>query len=199
MIKKIAHTADIHITKSLKRHQEYKEVFINFFNSLKETKPDRVVVVGDLFHNFIDHNNEAITLAGWFLNKCSKLTNKVIVVRGNHDVSVKHKKRIDSIKTVVSLIDNENVIYYDKSGFYVDDNVCWVVFDHLDKINPYKELAETMPERDKYKFIDLYHNPVFGCTNDIGYEFTEKKHTKITDFKGDYVMLGDIHKRQFFT
>lgn len=198
MVNKIAHLADIHIPKQITRHDEYREVFENLYTSLEKDKPDRIVIVGDLYHNFIDQNNETISLAGEFLLKLSELTEKVIITRGNHDLSVKQKQRIDSIETVVNLLNKDNIVYYDKTGFYMDDNICWAVFDHKDKLSPYVDCIDQIPPRDKYRFIDLYHNPIKGATSDIGFSFNEKKYKSMKDFKGDVFMLGDIHKRQFF-
>ena len=61
---KVAHLTDIHIRKSPTRHAEYRGVFKNLYKSLKKEKPDRIVIVGDLFHDYIDLQGEAIVLAG---------------------------------------------------------------------------------------------------------------------------------------
>ena len=44
---KIVHIADVHI-RLLKRHKEYREVFEDLKASLSRTRPDAVVVAGDL-------------------------------------------------------------------------------------------------------------------------------------------------------
>ena len=54
MIKTIAHVADIHIRKTPTRNEEYQFVFNNLLKSLQEIKPDRIVIVGDLVHDYLD-------------------------------------------------------------------------------------------------------------------------------------------------
>jgi DNA repair exonuclease SbcCD nuclease subunit len=62
-IKKIAHLADIHIRKSISRHSEYRAVFKNLYDKLRQDKPDRIVIVGDLFHDYIKLEGELLILA----------------------------------------------------------------------------------------------------------------------------------------
>ena len=194
MIEKIAHLADIHIKKSMERHQEYREVFNKLYTDLKKQLPDRIVVVGDIYDNFIDIEGEALILMGDFINSLSNIS-KTILVTGNHDIRKKHKNRINTIETVLTLIDNTNVIYYNKSGFYIDENVVWVVWDHVDNLNPWKDIQHNKIKNKTY--IDLYHNPIEGCKlyNNMT---LDGKYPKVKDFKGDYSLFGDIHLRQFY-
>lgn len=194
MIKKIAHIADVHIRKSTERHQEYREVFNRLYKDLKEEKPDRIVIVGDTYDNFIDLEGEALVLVGEFLNNLSNIA-KVIITIGNHDIRKKHKTRVNTIETVTTLIKNSGVTYYNKSGFYEDENVIWVVWDHVDEINPWKHF-KIKNTKDKF-YIDLYHNPINGCSLYNGVKM-EGKYPKVSDFKGNISMFGDIHLRQFF-
>ena len=46
---RIAHIADTHI-KNLKYHLEYKEVFRQLYNSLKEKEVDAIIHCGDIAH-----------------------------------------------------------------------------------------------------------------------------------------------------
>src|SRR5690606_405192 len=97
MIKRIAHLADIHIPKSPTRHEEYREVFNRLYDSLKEANVDRIVIVGDLFHDYIELQPEANILAGEFLNTLASIA-PVRIIRGNHDIRKKAIKRVDSIE-----------------------------------------------------------------------------------------------------
>lgn len=194
MIKKIAHLSDIHIRKSTDRHIEYRDVFNKLYKDLKNENPDRIVIVGDIYDNFIDIEGEALLLVGEFLTNLSSIT-KTIVTVGNHDIRKKHKTRVNTVETVTSLLKDDNIIYYNKSGFYEDDNVIWVVWDHIDEINPWKEIPH---EKDNSKiYIDLYHDPINGCKLYNGFEMNDK-YPSIKEFKGDYSYFGDIHLRQFF-
>ena len=52
MVEKIYHIADIHIPNNISRHEEYKEVFEEVYNKLKEEVKDKLIVIcGDLFHD----------------------------------------------------------------------------------------------------------------------------------------------------
>ena len=195
MIKTICHLADIHIRKDPSRHAEYREQFNKLYISLEEQKPDRIVITGDLYHDYINLEGEAEILMGEFLNRLSQLTDKVVITRGNHDLRKKNLKRKDTIKTITTLINNPKVYYLDYSDFVVDDNVVWVVHHHREDVNPWVAFPHT---KDKNKiYIDLYHNPIQGCLSHNGFALKTDKYS-LSDFKGDYSFLGDIHLRQFF-
>jgi DNA repair exonuclease SbcCD ATPase subunit len=191
---KIAHLADIHI-RNIERQEEYRKVFSKLYNELKKIKPDRIVIVGDLFENFIEISNEAKILAGEFLNNLSQIA-KVIITRGNHDIRKKNINRIDSIETIIKLINNPNINYYNTTNFYPDENITWVVYDHVDKtIDPW--LNQTKDNDQIY--IGLFHDPIQDCSTDLGKVFNESKLKDINYFKNnDFLFLGDIHKRQYF-
>lgn len=191
MIKKIAHLADIHIRRSTDRHVEYREVFGNLYNSLKEDKPDRIVIVGDLYHDYIEFQGEAMSMAGNFLLELSKIA-PTIITRGNHDIRKKNLNRQDFIKTVVGLLDNDRIIYYDKTGVYEDENVSWCVWNHPDK-----EKFDT--SKSVGTKIDLFHDPIYSSISVNGYRMDKEHYVKIDSFSGEYGFFGDIHQRQFFS
>ena len=185
MITKVANCGDIHIPKKLERHDEYREVFEKFYQDLKKQKPDRIVITGDLYNDFIDLENEALILVGEFLTNLASIS-KVIVIKGNHDVRKKNKSRIDTIETVVTLLENPNIIYYKASGYYPDDNVVWVVWDYLDRLNPWKDIPYGKKDSN-LTYIDLYHNPIIDVKLCNGYNFTKKNVPSITDLKGEVI------------
>jgi len=195
MVKLIVHCADIHIRKNPARHEEYREQFEKFYKSLEEKRPDRIVIVGDLYHDYIELEGEAQILMGEFLNRLSQLTDKVIITRGNHDLRKKALNRTDTIKAITTLINNPKVLYLDHSDFYVDDNIVWVVHHHREGINPWVDIPHTKDPSKTY--IDLYHNPVQDCLGHNGLPLKNDKYS-VTDFKGDFSYLGDIHLTQFF-
>jgi len=194
MIKKIAHFADYHIHND-KWYERYKVGNEWIYSKLKEEKPDRIVIAGDLFENFIIISNEAKILASEFLFNLTEIA-PVIIVEGNHDLRKKSLNRTTSIKTVVDIMNNQKITHYNKSGFYDDDNVVWVNHSHLEKdINPWTDIQHI---RDKNKvYIDLWHDPVNGCEMSNGMVFKSKNLRNITDFKGDFGLFGDIHKFQY--
>lgn len=201
MINKIAHLADIHIRKTPNRNIEYEQVFNKLYNSLSIEKPDRIVIVGDLVHDYLDLQGEQLILVSSFLNNLSKIC-PVVITRGNHDCRKKNIKRIDSIKAIVDTIKNPNIKYYDNTGVYFDDNVVWMVWHYGEKKNnPWrtkdgKDLKNSV-DNQKHTTIDLYHDPVNGSKSVTGIEFKSKTYYKLSDFKGDLSMFGDIHKMQY--
>lgn len=191
---KIAHFADVHI-RNIERHEEYDAVFQKIYKKLTSLKPDRIVIAGDLFENFIEISNEADIIASKFLNNLAKIA-KVIITRGNHDIRKKNINRIDSVETIVTIMDNPNITYLNTSDFFPDNNIVWVVYEHTDKNND--------PWLNKVKdnnqiYIGLFHDPIQNSSTDVGKVFNDTRLKDINYFNNnDYLFLGDIHKRQFF-
>src|SRR6056300_1196776 len=100
MIKTIAHLADIHIRKTPTRNEEYQQVFKKLITSLKKEKPDRIVIVGDLVHDYLDLQGEQLIMAHNLLRDFAAIA-PVRITRGNHDCRKKNLKRVDSIKAIV--------------------------------------------------------------------------------------------------
>ena len=195
---KIAHFADIHI-RNIERHDEYDAIFHKIFEKLNKVKPDIIVIAGDLFENYIEISNEAKIIAGKLLDNFSQIA-RVIITRGNHDIRKKNFNRVDSIEPIIKLMNNPNITYYNKSGFYKDNNITWVVYDHVEaryqNIDPW---LNNNKDKDQI-YIGLYHDPILNSSDDAGKVFKDTRyHKDISHFKNnDYLFLGDIHKRQFF-
>ncbi len=198
MIKKIVHIADIHI-RTFRQHDEYKEVFERFFNDVKNNISDyeydevRIAVVGDLFHQKITISNEQILLGAWFIKELLKLA-PTVIVPGNHDLLEDNSDRLDSITPLVTLIDNPNLKYFTESNCFDDENIVWCNYSILDG-NMAPNIDESKIRNPEKTHIGLFHAPLIGSTTDIGYSFEDGEHASI--FEGcDFVLLGDIHKRQ---
>lgn len=197
MIEKIVHLADIHIRKATSRNSEYEYVFANLYNELINIKPDRIVIVGDLVHDYLDLQGEQLMLASAFLTKLATIA-PVRITRGNHDIKKKDLKRVDTIYAIVKTLNNDRIKYYNETGFFVDENVTWAVWHHGDNSNPWKlKAAKTVRIDTNNTIIDLYHNPIGGCIAMNGFEMTSKSLIKISDFKGDLSFFGDIHLMQY--
>lgn len=200
-IKTIAHLADIHIRKTPTRNVEYQEVFDNLIASLKKEKPDRIVIVGDLVHDYLDLQGEQLIMANKLLKELAAIA-PLRITRGNHDCRKKNLNRIDSIKAIVETLGDYDVIYYDKTGFEVDDNIMWAIWHHGGhNNNPWKtkdgKKIDALKTQSGYTTIDLFHDPITGCKSTTGFEMKSKSYYKISDFKGDLSFFGDIHKSQF--
>jgi DNA repair exonuclease SbcCD nuclease subunit len=198
MIKKIVHLADIHI-RTYKFHDEYKAVFETLIEDLKvqllEFKREevRIVIVGDLFHQKITISNEQVLLGSWFLRELNKVA-PVIVVAGNHDLLENNLGRMDSITPVITLLGDEDIKYLKESRCYLDDNVVWCNYSIFEE-NARPNIEQSHIDNEGLTHIGLFHAPLIGAKTDIGYVFEIGENTE--HFEGcDFVMLGDIHKRQ---
>ena len=201
MIEKIAQISDIHIRKSPSRNDEYETVFNDLYESLNNKKPSRIVLTGDLLNDFIDLQGEQLTIASKFLKNLSKIA-PVRVIRGNHDIRKKNLNRVAPVKAIIDVIGDSNILYYDSTNVFYDDNVAWMVWNHGEKNNnPWKtkegKLYESLRVNGDYISIDLFHDPINGCRSTTNFEMNNKSYYKISDFKGDISMFGDIHKAQF--
>lgn len=196
MIKKIAHFADIHIMNKLSTHDEIKTIHDNAIKLLENKGVDIIVIEGDLFHDNLDTNNEAETIAGRLLNRLSKIA-PVRITQGNHDINKNNPDRLDSIQNIINLIDNDRVQYLNRTDFYeeeLDKSIVYAVWHHIDKKSPWIGV-----EKDKSKFyIDLFHDPINGCLAENSQKMEDKHYRNLSDFKGDILLLGDIHKQQDF-
>lgn len=192
-IQKIIHTADIHI-RLFKRHEEYKEQFQKFFKECREQQPDRIVVVGDIVHSKNTVTPELISMVTSFFNECTKIA-KTIVILGNHDFLVNNLDRMDTLSPIFESMQNPELIFYKHTGCYLDENVVWCVYGHMEgserpKIEEARELYG-----DEKTYIGLYHDPLIGLKTAVGFEFEDGK--DISVFEGcDMVMCGDIHLYQ---
>ena len=194
MIELVVHCGDVHIHKDT-RLEEYRQVFDTFYNKLREINPDRIVVNGDTWNDWVELKSDGFLLLGEFLNKLSHIS-KVIITLGNHDFTRKNLNKTDTIKAVTTLLDNKNIIYYDKTGFYDDNNIVWAVWGHADKGNPWIDFPI---KKDKTKtYIDLYHDPINNVKLYNGTTYTKNNLPSIKDLKGDISMLNDIHLFQYF-
>lgn len=193
-IQKIAHLADIHIRKSTSRHKEYRSVFKKLIEKLEQDKPDRIVIVGDLFHDYIKLEGELLILASEFLNDLTKIA-KVIITRGNHDIARSAPNRTDAVEALVKVMNNPDIFYLDRTFQFVDENITWCVWRHGEKRN--NPWPKDHTKINGMTYVDLFHDPINGSTNADGYGFNSKTYRSPTDFYGDIGMFGDIHLFQY--
>ena len=106
----IAHCADVHI-RLTKRHQEYREVFNNLFESVKNTpETSCVFIIGDVVNSKLDLSPECVQLTKEFLVVLSNLRPTVLVA-GNHDHNLSNRNRLDSLSPIVEAINHQNLFY----------------------------------------------------------------------------------------
>ena len=201
MVKAVVHLADIHI-RTFRLHDEYKDVFKTLLKDLRELLSDyqreeiRIVLAGDLVHQKIVISNEQLILGTWFIRKLEEIA-PVVIIAGNHDLLENNKDRMDSITPMVQFLGDKEINFFKESKCYMDNNIVWCVYSIFEENKrPNIEGARTEFGDDK-TYIGLFHAPIINAKTDIGYEIDHG--AELAVFEGcDIVMLGDIHKRQFF-
>ncbi len=200
MIKTIIASSDWHI-RPIKRHDEYKDQFRKLLIQVIRTKPDRIVIAGDLFHSKITVSNEMNQIIAKVLNTLAEHS-KVIIIPGNHDAII-NSSRMDTITPIVEMLNKDNIVYYKESGVHVDkwdNDVAWCVWSCLEhqKAPDIESFKRKNPGLCK-SFIGLYHGVINGSTTDIGFTFTDEGVDPAEFFHTDIFIAGDIHKHQMYT
>lgn len=197
---KIVHVSDIHI-RNLKFHADYRKVFDDFYHKLDEIRPDLVVNTGDTAHTKTNISPEFVDMASDFFTAIAKRC-PIINVLGNHDLNLMNEDRQDAISPVIDNLSNNRVILLKKSGPYIHSSGNYGV----------RELSMTFwnfgisdvenwprPPYDENRInIGLFHGAVRNSMTDSLFRMTQVEHD-VDMFDGlDFVMMGDIHKRQSF-
>lgn len=195
MIKTIIHLSDIHI-RTTQYHDIYQKQFDKVYEVLdsKNLNYDevRVVITGDVFHQKINISNEQLVLASNLFTKLSQY-GKLVIIPGNHDFLENNTQRLDSITPIVELLNSNKIVYYKNGGVYADENVNWVVYS----LYEHNKKPDFLKNEDR-KYIGLFHGPIQGLSTDVGYQFDDG-YDRINFVDCDFVLCGDIHKRQTFT
>ena len=201
---RIAHIADVHI-RLYKRHEEYQEVFQKLYASLRSQKVDRIALLGDIFHSKSILSPEAVELASGFFRELALIA-PVDIIIGNHDVNVKNNTRLDSISPIVDLVQDQHgpqrIFVLLKSGWQhvwtsATDKVCYGIFSCIDEGNFPIQTHRDDPGAHPNVYIALFHGNLVGSIAENNYRFTDTGYDPTILFKNyDFVMLGDIHKRQ---
>ena len=189
---KIAHIADVH-WRGLSRHEEYRKSFTDFFEQCKELKPDVIYVGGDIVHSKTQGISPELidNLSWWFTNLAEIAPTHIIL--GNHDGLILNKDRQDAITPIVTMLNNDNLYLYKKSGTYPTGipGFNWCVLSCFDEEN----YSNAVPVEGEVN-IALYHGAVRGSLTDTDWQLDGE--INISSFKNyEFAMLGDIHKRQF--
>lgn len=212
---KIAHLADIQVRYG-KRHDEFQTVFQRTCDDLRQQKPDRIVLAGDIFHDKVKLSPSSIELVSKFMFDLSDIA-PTDVILGNHDLNLKQLEQGDALtpifeiakrlgrddKAVVVTDENEDgmdfwkksIYYYPNSGF-IDlspELVCGIFSCKDNKMLKF-------PQKDPAKtYIALWHGTLYGSKMDNGYDATGDDLVNLSTFNGyDAVLMGDIHEHQAF-
>ena len=184
---KIAHVSDIHVRK-LKYHKEYRAVFEQLYEKLREEKPDIIVNTGDTFHTKLDLSPEAIRMMSELFVGLADIAPYHMIL-GNHDMNLKNSGRLDAISPIVDYLEHPNIHFHKYASVVeVADGIDLHVLSIVDPENWQKDLPE-----DRVN-IALYHGSVVGSVTDSGWMMTHGDISLDELEKYDYAMLGDIHK-----
>lgn len=213
---KIAHLADIQIRFG-SRHSEFREVFKRLHKDLKDLKPDRIVVAGDINHHKINISPGSFELFSELLIGLANIAPTDIIL-GNHDLNLQQLEQGDSISPIFTLVNliqkdkkvayvinpenkdsmdySQNAIYfYPDSGFYkLTDNLVYGVYSMKDN-----QLLKLEEKESGVNYIALYHGQIHGARGDNGHIINGDNLVGVNTFNNfDIVMLGDIHEYQTF-
>ncbi len=202
-IDKIYHISDIHI-RLQKRHDEYKKVFTNLYNSLKEeiknsnSKNGLIIITGDILHSKTELSPECVSLTADFFQKLSKIM-PLVIMAGNHDANLNNNNRMDSLTPIVEKVITKSQCYYlRQSGFYRFNNILLGLTSVFDYNFCRAEDIPKLNLTDIDHTIALFHGRIDGAITDTGTIMEGERGINKKSFDGyDYVLLGDIHKHQF--
>lgn len=203
MIKKIIHVADIHI-RMFQRLDEYNEQLSKFIEKCKEITNGldksevRIVIAGDLLHNKNQISAEQISFASTFIRELQNI-GEVRLFSGNHDLVVDNTTRMDAMTALFQTAVFDNALFIDsylgyESGVLIDENITWALYSIFDNFRR-PDIEKAKEENPDNLVVGLFHGTIVGSTLDNGNVMDNGIDGNI--FSGcDYVMAGDIHKRQ---
>jgi len=184
---KFAHLADTHI-RNLKYHYEYRIIFDQIYDRLREEKVDCIIHCGDLAHTKTQLSPEYFEMASNFLKNLADIA-PTYIIPGNHDGNLRNSSRQDAITPIVEALEHPNLCLLKASGEVIlDDEFTLNVLSVFDEDNWLEPTDE-----DKIN-IALYHGSISGVKTDLGWTM-EYGENDISIFdKFDFGFLGDIHK-----
>ena len=187
---KFAHISDTHI-KNLKYHYEYRIVFEQLYETLREQEVDYIVHCGDIAHTKTQISPEFVEMCSDFFRNLAAIAPTYIIL-GNHDGNLKNSSRQDALTPIVDALNLPGLNLLKDSGeTHLDDKFCLNVLSVFDREQWIK------PSNPDKINIALYHGSISNCKTDVGWTMVNGEDT-ITIFDDhDFSMLGDIHRRQF--
>lgn len=187
---KFVHLADVH-WRGLSRHQEYRASFEDAFAKMRAERPDAIFVVGDIVHSKTQGiSPELISNLSWWFRELDSIA-PTFVSLGNHDGLITNPDREDAVSPIVNALSLEHLkLLKGTRKFAYDEHVDVTNFCPFDP----EGWSSVSPTPGKMN-IALFHGPVLGCSSDDDWVIDADIDISIFD-SYDFVMLGDIHKRQ---
>lgn len=194
---KIAHISDLHI-RNFKYRDEYRQAFQSLYDQLDELQPDVVINTGDTVHSKLAVSPELFDDVAAHMLAVSEIAPYWIVL-GNHDLNLKNVARTDAISPIVRALQGRTKhrvsLLMHPTSYGFERHPEFVFWNY--SIRHPGHVFQSTPNADQVN-IGLYHGSISGCVTDQGF-IMEEGEADLNKFKGmDFVMLGDIHKRQSF-
>ncbi len=185
---RFAHIADTHI-RNLKYHFEYKEVFKQLYQSLRDENVDYIVHCGDIAHTKTQISPEFVEMCTEFFKNLADIAETIIIL-GNHDGNLKNNSRQDAITPIVSAMNHPNLHLLKRSGeIWLDEDFSLYVLSVFDEDNWMKPVDSNKVN------IALYHGAINRSKTDQNWSLSGDHDIDIFD-DFDFAFLGDIHKTQ---
>tara|TARA_R110002074_G_scaffold277723_5_gene449252 strand:+ start:1544 stop:4702 length:3159 start_codon:yes stop_codon:yes gene_type:complete len=187
---RFAHISDTHI-KNLKYHYEYKVIFEQLYDTLREKEVDYIIHCGDIAHTKTQISPEFVEMCSDFFRNLAEIAPTYIIL-GNHDGNLKNSSRQDALTPIAEALNLPDLHMLKDSGeTHIDDKFCLNVLSVFDRDNWIKPVDTSKIN------IALYHGSISNCKTDMNWTMTngEDSLSIFDDF--DFAMLGDIHRRQF--
>jgi len=212
----IFHLSDLHIRNgdnTYSRYEEYKEVFKNTIVSIKkqievlELPFDNfiIVITGDIFHNKSVIGNYGLIMYRKFIQALSEV-GRTYIISGNHDYDQSDINKPSLVYSTTFAIPNIFVLNTTTSFIIDDIGISFVSIDEtLDNYRNSGRLQDLPPFPSisgnvRYK-LALFHGSFAAAKlyngKTVEDTFNPYPLEWVSDF--DYVLLGDIHKRQVFS
>lgn len=191
---RIAHISDLHI-RNFKYRDEYRAAFTDLYRQLEKLNVDLVINTGDTVHSKLAVSPELFDDVADHCLRVSEIAPYWITL-GNHDLNLKNVARTDAISPIIRALQGRtknDLILLDPSS-----RPGWGHWHNFKFWNyDIRGHGEFQPHTDDVN-IGMYHGSISGCMTDIGFVM-EDGEAEVSKFdKMDFVLLGDIHKRQSF-
>ena len=192
---KFAHLADTHI-RNLKYHKEYREVFLQLYEKLREERPDYIIHCGDIAHTKTQISPEFVDLCSSFFKNLADIAPTYIIL-GNHDGNLRNSSRQDALTPIASAMSHPNLFLLKNSRevhlppLHRDPhnaNYTLNVLSVFDREN------WSLPSNPNNINIALYHGAISNSKTDLGWVMEEGEDNVDIFDNFDYGFLGDIHK-----
>ena len=107
---KIAHISDVHI-RNYRYHNEYKAVFEQLYEKLRELKPDFIVNTGDTAHTKLQLSPSYFQMTANFFESLADIA-PLHVILGNHDLNLRNTGKVDAITPIVDALDHPDIHFH---------------------------------------------------------------------------------------